>query len=146
MRRWMSKRKWIVMSVGVVFLAFYIFVGFPPTSAKHAPAYLRLDRDVKDRNIVTWVGRADRYEVISYRTLLSGATHGFIAEEFYLVSDPRFEEGNILEGLTYQYRVRVVDEDGVPVSRWSRSVKRTLGVRDYENNVYTTPPTPVPEP
>ena len=59
------------------------------------------------------------------------------------MSEPRFEEGNILEGLTYQYRVRVVGEDGAPVNRWSRSVKRTLDVRDYENNVYTTPPTPV---
>lgn len=136
-------RKWILMSIGVLCLGFYVFVGFPPTLPNHAPAYLRLERDVLDRNIVTWVGRADRYEVVSYRTLFSGASHSFIAEEFYLVSEPRFEEENILEGLTYQYRVRVIGEDGAPVSRWSRSVKRTLDVRNYENNVYTTPPTPV---
>ena len=34
------KRKWIVMTLVVVFLAFYTFYGLPPTSANHAPAYL----------------------------------------------------------------------------------------------------------
>jgi len=140
------KRKWTVLIVVVVFLAFYTFYGLPPTSANHAPAYLRIDRDVRESNVVTWVGLADHYEVISYRTLFSGGSPSFVAEEFYRVSEPRFEEGNIIEGLTYQYRVRVVDKDGAPVSRWSRSVKRTLDIQDYGDNVFTNPPTPVPEP
>lgn len=146
MRNRVLKRKWIVMIVAAVFLAFFVFQGLPPTSANHAPAYLRIDEDAKDSNIVTWVGLADHYEVISYRTLFSVSSYQFVAEEFYRVSEPRFEEGNILEGLTYQYRVRVVDKDGAPISGWSRSVKRTLDIQDYGDNVFTNPPTAVPEP
>ena len=146
MRNRILKPKWIVLIVVVVFLAFYAFYGLPPTSANHAPAYLRIDRDVRESNVVTWVGLADHYEVISYRGLFARSSYHFVAEEFYRVSEPRFEEGNIIEGLTYQYRVRVVDKDGAPVSRWSRSVKRTLDIQDYGDNVFTNPPTPVPEP
>lgn len=125
-RNWILKRKWIVMIVGVVSLAFYTFFGLPPTSSSHAPAYLRIDGDVRDSNIVTWIGLADHYEVTSYRALFSGGGYGFAGEEFYRISEPRFEERNIIEGLTYQYRVRAVDRNGDPISRWSRSVKRTL--------------------
>lgn len=146
MRTRVLKRKWIVVIVAVAFLAYFAFYGLPPSSANHAPAYLRIDGDARDSNIVTWVGLADHYEVISYRTLFSGSSYQFVAEEFYRVSEPKFEEGNILEGLTYQYRVRVVDKDGAPVSRWSRSVKRTLDIQDYGDNVFTNPPTAVPEP
>lgn len=134
------------MFVAAVILAFFAFYGLPPTSSNHAPAYLRIDGDVRDSNVVTWVGLADHYEVISYRAIFSGSGYHFVAEEFYRVSEPRFEEGNIIEGLTYQYRVRVVDNDGAPVSRWSRSVKRTLDIQDYGDNVFTNPPTAVPEP
>ena len=61
MRNRVLKRKWIVMIVAAVFLAVFAFYGLPPTSANHAPAYLRIDEDAKDSNFVTWVGLADHY-------------------------------------------------------------------------------------
>ena len=98
-----------------------------------------------ETNVVTWVGRAPQYEVVSYRSHFTGGGYQFVAEEFYIVSEPRFEEGNLLEALSYQYRVRGLDEGGVPISPWSRSVKRMLDVRGNLPNFYSHPPTDVPE-
>lgn len=138
-------RKWYILLFGLLCLGFYTFVGLPPTSANQRPAYLRIDRENRETNVVTWVGRAPRYEVVSYRVLFFEGTRTFVAEEFYVVDDARFEEGNLLEGLTYQYRVRGLDEDGEPISRWSRSVKRTLPVHGHGPNFFQHPPTDVPE-
>lgn len=138
-------RKWYILLFGLLCLGFYTFVGLPPTSANHRPAYLRLDRENTEANVVTWVGRAPGYEVVSYRAIFTGGHYDFVAEEYYVVDDARFEEGNLLEGLTYQYRVRGLGDDGEPISRWSRSVKRTLPLLGQRPNFFQHPPTDVPD-
>ncbi len=144
-RAYCRMKKWYYLIFAAAFLAFWIFVGFPPTSEKHRPAYLRLDKENMETNVVTWVGRAQQYEVISYRSIFVGGGYQFVDEEFYVVSEPRFEEGNLLEGLSYQYRVRGLDEGGAPISPWSRSVKRMLDLRGNLPNYFSNPPTPVPD-
>ena len=136
------RKRYIFLAVGLL-LAFYVIIGFPPTSAEQRPAYLRIDKDNTETIVLTWVGRAPGYEVTSIRTMFLSGVNYPVAQDFFIVWEPRFEEFDILEAMTYSYRVRGVDADGNPISHWSRHVKRRLDLTGSRPNVFDNPPTPV---
>ena len=136
------RKRYIFLAVGLL-SAFHFIIGFPPTSAKQRPAYLRIDKDNVETNVLTWVGRAPGYEVTSIRTVFLRGVNNPIAQDYFIVWEPRFEETDILEAMTYSYRVRGVDEDGKPISHWSRPVKRRLELTGARPNVFDDYPTPV---
>ncbi len=135
-------KRYIFLSAALL-LVFYFAVGFPPTSAKHRPAYLRIDKENTDTNVLTWVGRAPVYEVTSIRSIYFQGSSWISSQDFYVVFEPRFEETDILEGMTYSYRVRSMDRGQIPISRWSRHVMRRLSVTGTRLNVFDHPPTPI---
>ena len=138
-------RKLYILVFVLLCVAFYIFVGLPPTSSNQRPAYLRLDRENTESNVVTWVGRAPRYEVSSFKVNQLLGARIFHGEDFYIVSEARFVEEDLYEGLMYYYRVRGLDVDGEPISKWSRGVRRTLPIRGVRPDVFLLTPQPPPE-
>ena len=138
-----AKGRWFLVLATFSLLAFYLIVGFPPTSPKHRPAYLRLDKENMESNVVTWVGRAPVYEVTSIRTIFFQGVTTEVSQDFFVVFEPRFEEFDILEGMTYSYRVRGMDRGQLPISNWSRHVKRRLEITGRGLNVFDDAPTPV---
>ena len=136
------RNRYIFLAVGLL-LAFHFILGFPPTSAKQRPAYLSIDKDNVETIVLTWVGRAPGYEVTSIRYTNRSGFNVEVSQDFFIVWEPRFEEFDILEGMTYFYRVRGVDADGSPISHWSRSTKRKLDVTGSRPNAFDNPPTPI---
>lgn len=135
-------KRYIFLAVALLLL-FHFVVGFPPTSPKHRPAYLRIDKENTETNVLTWVGRAPVYEVTSIRSIYFQGINSISSQDFYVVFEPRFEETDILEGMTYSYRVRSMDRGQIPISRWSRHVKRRLSLTGTRLNVFDHPPTPI---
>ena len=137
-----SRNRYIYLAVGLL-LAFHFIIGFPPTSAKQRPTYLRIDKDNTETIVLTWVGRASGYEVTSIRSIYMNGYNHQVAQDFFIVWEPRFEEPDVLEAMTYFYRVRGVDADGNPISHWSRFARRRLELTGSRPNVFDNPPTPV---
>ncbi len=137
------KGKRYIFLAAALLLLFHFVVGFPPTSANHRPAYLRIDKENKEANVLTWVGRAPVYEVTSIRSIYFQGINTVSSQDFYVVFEPRFEETDLLEGMTYSYRVRSMDRGQIPISHWSRHVKRRLPLTGTGLNVFDHPPTPI---
>ena len=137
------KGKRYMFLASALLLLFHFIVGFPPTSAKQRPAYLSIDKENTATNVVTWVGRAPVYEVTSIRMIYWQGVKIPSSQDFYVVFEPRFEETDILEGMTYFYRVRSMDRGQIPISPWSRLVRRRLDIVGEKPNVFDNPPTPI---